>query len=74
MCIQKLTVDADNFDHSDGEEGQWGNVHLDKHGCYEENYEDDRQAAGDPQLLRDPETNTGGGRKRQKQITCKMII
>lgn len=52
---EKLTVDADNFDHGEGEEGQRGQVHLHKDGRQEEEHQDDRHAAGDPQLLRNPE-------------------
>lgn len=50
-----LTVDADNFDHGDGEEGQRGYVHLDQDGGQHEDHQDDCQAARDPQLLRNPE-------------------
>lgn len=44
----KLTIDADNFDHRDGEEGQWGHVHLDEDGRHQEDHQDDHQAARDP--------------------------
>lgn len=50
----KLTVDADDFDHGDGEEGQRGHVHLDEDGRQQEDHQDDPQAARDPQLLRNP--------------------
>lgn len=72
VCIQKLTVDADNFNHRDGEEGHWGQVHLDKHSCQEKNDEDDRQAARDPQLLRNPATNTGD--KSNLQLSNKKSV
>lgn len=48
QSTQKLTVDADNFDHREGEEGQRGHVHLDEDGRHQEDYQDDHQAARDP--------------------------
>lgn len=55
--IWKLTVDADNFDHCEDEEGQWSYVHFDKHRCQQEHHQNDCQAARDPQFLRNPESN-----------------
>lgn len=56
---EKLTVDADNLDHGEGEEGHRGHVHLDEDGRHQEDHQDDHQAAGDPQLLRNPEPGRG---------------
>lgn len=55
MCVWKLTVDADDFDHGEGEEGQRRHLHLDQDGRQQEDHQDDHQAAGDPELLRNPE-------------------
>lgn len=53
--LQALTVDADDFDHGEGEEGQRRHVHLDEDGRHQEDHQDDHQAAKDPQLLWNPE-------------------
>lgn len=55
---QELTVDADDFDHGDGEEGQRSHLHLDQDRRQEEDQQDGRQGTRDPQLLRNPGTHT----------------
>lgn len=49
-----LTVDEDDLDHGEGEEGQRGHLHLHQQRSQQEDHQDDRQAARDAQLLRDP--------------------
>lgn len=51
---EPLTVDADDFDHGEGEKGQRCHVHLDQHSGDQKHHQDHREAAGDPQFLRNP--------------------
>ena len=58
----RLTVDDDDLDHGDGEEGQRLHLHLDQDGRQQKHPQDDRQAPADTQLLGDP--GREGGKKR----------
>lgn len=42
---KELTVDANYFDHSEGEEGHRGHFHFDKHCCQQKDHQNDRQTA-----------------------------
>ena len=56
-----LTVDDDDLDHGDGEEGQGIHFHLDQDGRQQEHTQDDRQTPANTQLLGDP--GREGGRE-----------
>ena len=68
--LASLTVEADDLDHGEAEERQRSHVHLDQHSGYQEHHQDDRQAARDTQLLRDP----AGGRGHNFCITIRNWI
>lgn len=46
-AAEQLTVDADDFDHCDGEEGQRRHVHLDEDGRHQEDDQDGHHASED---------------------------
>lgn len=45
--VERLTVDADDFDHCEGEEGQRCHVHFHEDGRHQENNQDDDHTAED---------------------------
>lgn len=71
---EPLTVDADDFDHGDGEEGQGCHVHLDQHGGDQEHYQDHKEAAGDPPLLRNPGEEDERERERKEGQGSAFLI